>query len=192
MEANQTASSLKSRPGRKSSDATLILRNFYTKNEKHPRLEYIRASLIRFEKKIIRYALRRRKLDSILGKKIPPCPDLVVAAQKLVSSHRARLMDSLGAWATNCDPASSSIHKSFTKSFAKEFYNLPITSKLHDLLINAVFESESMKDILEFFDIRYDSEKDEGVMRLMLSNLKALLLSSKYSFRNAAEESTEE
>jgi hypothetical protein len=136
-------------PGRKAQLKTKILRLFKkptkTKTGKlsyvHPKLEYLRAAFIRFEKKLIRTILTKKKLHFFEKKLhynlsgLMHCVDFVKLHIKYMKVHR--LAD------TKSDPTGEeSEHPSFNEDYCSAFYDHELVYQLHLLLMEALFSAE--------------------------------------------------
>mmetsp|Transcript_19232 Transcript_19232/g.35276 ORF Transcript_19232/g.35276 Transcript_19232/m.35276 type:complete len:250 (+) Transcript_19232:1027-1776(+) len=170
----------KIKPGRKPSFISMLLSNFRTRRDAVPRLEYMRAFLIRFEKKIIRTILRRGCFSSYLRTKFESNPDILLIAQDIVEQHSSDLTLQASVWSTDFDPVKKCQHKSFNKQLAEGFYDNHLVVKLHDIIIAAVFDSDDIHEIEEFFKITYLPGPSEAQKVDTVAKLRSFFLSNLY------------
>mmetsp|Transcript_156 Transcript_156/g.201 ORF Transcript_156/g.201 Transcript_156/m.201 type:complete len:253 (+) Transcript_156:627-1385(+) len=173
----------KSGPGRKKTRATVVLNHFLRAVKKrgkvHPKFEYLRAFMIRIEKKVIRTVLIDREVMPL-----KQYPELEAALKAFVDDNKQMLIAiGLGVGNTRTDPSKQeSKYSSFDTKCTREFYQHSKISEFHDLLVSALFSFYSSQQILAFFKIEAIANPTFSV------ELLRLLLLSQYFKGNPSTE----
>jgi hypothetical protein len=177
-------------PGRKAQLKTKILRLFLkptkTKTGKlsyvYPKLEYIRATFIRFEKKLIRMIIIKKNLRFFEKKLHFNLPGLMHCVEFVKHNISYMIVHRLGD--TKSDPANEeSEHLSFNEEFCSAFYAHELVYHLHHIFVEALFGAEDSLDtwdsfVEEFLGIL--ATERQCIRHESLKRLRCLLLSESF------------
>lgn len=165
--------------GRRPNKHTLVLRAFRCTNKldlkKSPKLEYLRAFMIRLTKKLIRLTVLNKKSKPIEAK-FGCNQELLRRAVELIHSFQGLLQDEQ-LWSTQSDPAKKIRFSSFREDYCKEFFSNKLTSEIHDLIVHSLLDRPDPDNLKKFLKLEV---KDKAQEIAAFSDLKDLLLSSQF------------
>jgi hypothetical protein len=165
--------------GRRPNIPTLVLRALVCTNKKgptkSPKLEYLRAFMIRFTKKLVRLTILNKKskpLENRFGRN----KELLRRAIETIQSSQG-LIESEQFWSTTNDPARRTTFCSFKGDYCKEFFSNKLASEIHDLIVHSLLDKPDPDNLKQFMKIEVRDKSQENAA---LCSFKDLLLSSQF------------
>lgn len=163
--------------GRPPTNQTMFLRNFVSIKQNRgrpPKLEYLRAYIIRLEKKIVRVGINGTK-SYCLESKFKYMPDVYESLLVFIKENADRFLDR-ETWDTVLDPTKGySSDRSFNTNYCKRFYANAAISSLHRKIIES-FKIKNQDHVKHFLKVQPTST----LSKHLLSQLKAFLLSEEF------------
>jgi hypothetical protein len=175
---NTTSTERRQGPGRRRTTATNVLILFLRKAlDLPPKFEYLRAFLVRNEKKLVRCVLEGKRFKFC-------CPPAKEALVQLIIDNRDDLSSSNAA-GTKSDPSQNPEFSSFKAAYLRKHFSNRVMSDLHDFMIASIFDHCEQQTIEQFLSVRV---KDDCNPDQDLHKLRLLLLSPYFKGEPDSEE----